>query len=445
MNKTFPPWSARLFLNLLLLGAVAAGACGADWPGWRGPNRDGVSPEGSGWPEGWPPRRLWSRNVGHGCTSPVVAGEHLYVMGWRGKPDRRTNPNGHDVVYCLDRETGEVLWQQQYATRYQGRHRMGDLHRYGGPSSTPTFDAQSGNLYTLGIDGELRCWDARARGRLQWFINLYERYAVGQRPGAGKAVRDYGFVCSPLVRGDAVIVEVGDDEGTLMAFDKRTGERRWTSQYARPAGHTAGPVPIAVGGRDCVATLALEDFVVVRADSPHAGETLARHPWRTEFACNIPTPAVTGRRVLLTSGYNHRQSALLTVSPSSVRADWTSRRHALVSSPVIHKGQAFVLSGSLACLDLGTGRTKWSGGRFGHGSCIVTAGDDRLIVFGEGDLALVAAQPASGAYTELARIEDVVPATCYPHVAFAGGVIYCKDKLGNLVALSVRTDGQRRR
>lgn len=430
----------RVLCLVLLLGAAAA--AGADWPQWRGTNRDGVRPEGSGWPTGWPPRELWKRNVGHGCTSPVVAGEHLYVMGWRGKPDRRTNPNGTDVVYCLDRTTGDVLWQQQYPARYQGRHRRGDLQRYGGPSSTPTFDPETSNLYTIGIDGEFSCWNTRDGGKLRWGMNLYDRYGVGQRPNAGGGTRDFGFVASPLVHGDVVIVEVGDDEGTLMAFDRRTGERRWASDYARPAGHTGGPVPIRMAGEDCVAALSLEYLVVIRAEPPNAGRTLLRHAWQTHFACNIPTPAVTGGGIVLTSGYNHRETVLLRPSASGARRVWRSGRHAIASSPVVNAGQVFVLSGALSCLDLETGAVRWSGGRFGHGSCIATA-DHRLIVFGEGgDLVLLDARPEVGRYTELSRLDGLVPATCYPHVAFSRGIIYCKDKAGNLVALSVG-DGER--
>ena len=54
-------------LTLLLLTGAQAG----DWPHWRGPNRDGTSPEDTGWERGaWPPREQWRANVGAGFTSP---------------------------------------------------------------------------------------------------------------------------------------------------------------------------------------------------------------------------------------------------------------------------------------------------------------------------------------------------------------------------------------
>ncbi|KPK45415.1 MAG: hypothetical protein AMK72_11090, partial [Planctomycetes bacterium SM23_25] len=137
--------------------ASAAGlsrqARGEDWPQWRGVNRDDVSPESSGYPGGWPPKRLWSRNVGRGCTSPILAGGRLYVMGWAGSGGRgrgRGGP-GTDTIYCFDAPTGSELWKQPYSCPYQGRLKTGDEGAYGGPSATPTLDRRTGYLYTLSI------------------------------------------------------------------------------------------------------------------------------------------------------------------------------------------------------------------------------------------------------------------------------------------------------
>ena len=423
----------------VILGALAAllsaGPAGAaDWPQWRGPERSGISPESSDWPAGWPPRKLWSRNVGAGCTSPVIADGRIYVMGWKGTG--RGNPVGTDTVQCLDARTGRTLWKQSYRCRYQGRFRTGDTRQYGGPSSTPAYDAAAKRLYTLSIDGDLRCWDA-ARGRPVWTENLYDEHKALRRPDVGKGRRDYGFTSSPLVRGGVVVVEVGAGQGTVMAFDKATGRRRWASALKGPAGHTAGPVPMTVRGIPCLATLTLTKLVVMRADKGNEGKTLAEYPWRTDYACSIATPAVAAGRVVLTSSYNRKRTELVEVSPGRAVRKWQSRYHALVSTPVVHKGRVYVVHRQLHCLDLATGKLKWRGGSFGHGSCLVSAGDDKLIAFGNGRLALVDASPSASKYRELARVDRVVPKTCYPQVALAGGIICCKDRAGNMVGFSV--------
>jgi len=234
-----------------------------------------------------------------------------------------------------------------------------------------------------------------------------------------------------------VIVEVGSGQGTVMAFDKATGRRRWVSALKGPAGHTAGPVPLTVGGTSSLATLTLTRLVVMRADKGHEGKTLAEYPWRTDYACSLATPAAAGGQVILTSSYSRKRTELVEVSSGRAVKKWQSEYHALLCSPVIHKGRVYLVHRQLYCLDLATGKLLWRGGSFGHGSCLVTAGDDKLIAFGNGRLALVDASPSAGKYRELAQVEKVVPKTCYPHVALAGGIICCKDQAGNMVGFSV--------
>lgn len=95
-----------------------------------------------------------------------------------------------------------------------------------------------------------------------------------------------------------------------------------------------------------------------------------------------------------------------------------------------------MVDGQLKCLNLADGQTKWKGGNFGYGSCIVTK-DDKIIVFGNGQLVLAEANPQENKYTEISSIKDIVPDICYPHIAFSNGIICCKDKSGNMVCFSL--------
>ena len=422
-------------LALLLIARPCAEALGADWPQWLGPDHTGVTPETSGYPSGWPPARLWGKNVGKGCTSPIMAAGRLYVMGWHGKG--RGNPIGTDSILCLDARTGAEFWRRTYPCRYQSRIRTGDTDGYGGPSSTPTFDPETGYLYTLSIDGHLCCWDTRRRGTPVWGMNFHDAYKIPQRPDVGQGARDYGHPGSPLLVGGRVIVEVGDDGGTVMAFDSKTGRRVWTSQATEPGGHSGGPTPFVVEGVPCLANLALRKVIVMRIDKGHEGRTVAEFPWTTDFANNIATPAACKNQLVITSDYNVSRMALLEVSLNGgIRQRWRLRDHSKVCSPVIHNGRIFTVDGTLKCLDLATGRRIWSGGQFGHGSVLVTAGDDRVIAFGRGRVALFDAMAPN--CRELGRIENLFRATCYPHVAIAGGVIAVKDMDGNLMCFDTR-------
>src|SRR5437764_15440792 len=79
--------------SLLLLAAWAAAAAAgraADWPQWRGPDRNDVSKETGllqAWPEGGP-KLLWTfRDAGGGYSGPALVGAVLYIMGAEHKTD----------------------------------------------------------------------------------------------------------------------------------------------------------------------------------------------------------------------------------------------------------------------------------------------------------------------------------------------------------------------
>lgn len=432
--------SARRLLGVcgvfcLLCWQPVPAALAGDWPSWRGPDRNDVVEERSGWGGGaWPVGGLlWEANVGLGSSSPLVVGNTVLVLGW---------VDGQDTLSGLSAADGSVRWRQSYASPQYGRHALGDEGLYGGPTSTPEYDPQTGYVYTLSIDGDLRCWNAGRRGSLVWRRNLYDDYGMPQRPKIGRSGRrDYGYTSSPLVQGEWLIVEVGGSEGTLMAFDKRTGAARWGSVCRDPAGHTGGPVPIEVEGIPCVCVLTLYRLLVVRLDAGHEGETLAEYEWATDFANNIATPAVAGSDVLLTSGYNHESICRLRISLGVANKVWEAPYHSKICSPIIHKGHVYWAWRSVYCLDFATGELRWQGGAFGDaGSCIVTA-DDRLIVLADrGELYLLETHVRSPKrYTELVHTDAMFDSDAWPHVVLSGGRVYCKDRMGRIRTFGLRT------
>jgi len=394
-----------------------------DWDHWRGPNRDGLVAEPSG---SWPPAApAWSSNVGEGSTSPLVSKGRLYVMGWKGNVD---------TLRCLDAATGKELWTSGYPCPPHGRHHMGDEKFYSGPTATPELDGP--RLYTLSTDGDLQCWDTED-GRKVWGLNLYDAYGVGQRPHVGAERRDYGYITAPLVHGDWLLVQVGAAEGAVMAFAKDTGKRIWSSQCKDPAGHTGGLAPMTVEGVPCVATLTLKNLVVLRLDRGREGETVATYPWTTDFGNNVASPAVSGDSVLITSEYNHGAICRLKITLKGAAKVWEAPYASKACTPVIYKDRVYWAWRKVHCLDFATGALKWEGGAFGDpGSCVVT-GDGKLIVWGgTGRLSLL--ETAADEYRELSRATRVFSSAAWPHVALAGGRLYCKDRDGNLKCFQVR-------
>lgn len=408
--------------------SMSAAAVAADWPHWRGPNRDGVSSESSGWNgKTWLPQSsAWDARVGAGGSAPIVVDGSVYTIGWS---------DGRDHVVCLDAGTGKEIWQQSYEAPKYSRNAYGDQGLYSGTSASPSFDPQSKLLYTLGSDGDLNCWDTTKSGQKVWSVNFFDAYEVAQRPLVGtRRLRDYGYTSSPLVSGDWIIAEVGDDEGNLFAFDKRTGRRVWTSQSKDPAGHTGGLVPIIVEKIPCVAVLTIRNLLIARLDSGHAGETLAEFPWETDFANSIATPAVLGNSVIITSEYNQYSICRVEISKAGAREVWKQPYASGVSSPIIHRDHIYWSWRGVYCIDFETGKPLWRGGIFGDtASCIVTS-DDRLIVWADhGELLLVeTAVRSPKKYTELDRRRGVFRSDVWPHIVLSNGRLFCKDRDGNV-------------
>jgi len=130
-------------------GGVPAVAT-AEWPQWRGPNRDGLA-AGVAAPSVWPKELKpgWKVTVGIGHASPVVSNGVVYQHARQGE---------EEVLLALDASTGKELWR---AGAIPAPYEMNSAARdHGkGPKSTPTV--ANGRVYTLGIAGLLSAHDAK--------------------------------------------------------------------------------------------------------------------------------------------------------------------------------------------------------------------------------------------------------------------------------------------
>ena len=76
----------------------------ADWPQWRGPDRNGIARETGllqEWPEGGPKMRWKRTDIGKGYSTPAVVGGQLYVQ---------TTKEKQEYALCLDDKTGKDIW-----------------------------------------------------------------------------------------------------------------------------------------------------------------------------------------------------------------------------------------------------------------------------------------------------------------------------------------------
>jgi len=388
-------------------GAQAAGAS-ADWPQWRGPDRNGITDEPV-WPAVWPaggPKVLWRAQVGQGFSSVSVAAGRAYTMGWA---------DGKDSVWCFDAADGRVLWQNSYPCAKGS---------YPGPRCTPTAD--SGAVYTTSREGLVISFGA-ADAKVRWSQNLFKM--VG-----GKAP-SYGYACSPLIVSDRLILETGVPDASIIALNKADGSLLWKSG-TESCGYSS-PVAYEVNGRPRVT--ALTGSALLGLD-PQDGRIVWRYPRKSSSPNAVPSPVVFGSRMFLSSGYGGG-SALLEVGEGGIMVLWASGDFQNLYSTSVHWGGYLYgfdgdrgRSGVLKCLDALTGKVEWAEKSLGKGQLIV-AGGKLLILSDEGEL--VVAEPSPAAFHPLARAK-VLSGPCWTTPAVARGRVYVRSQAGELVCLDVR-------
>lgn len=222
-------------LPLVLALSAGAVAQAGDWAEWRGPERDGRSPE-RGLPTRWSPsgqNLAWKAPYG-GRSTPIVLGDRLYLQDAAGEGEKR-----QERVVCLSADTGKLLWEH----RFNVYHSDVAPDRVGGAS--PSGDPATGDVYALGAAGTLLALDPG--GKVLWERSLVEDFGL-VTPHGGRTV-------SPVLDGDLVIVSgVAAGWGTqsgaghrFFAFDKKTGTTVYVSSPGgQPFGPTSSPPVIGV-------------------------------------------------------------------------------------------------------------------------------------------------------------------------------------------------------
>jgi outer membrane protein assembly factor BamB len=361
--------------------AVAGTNSYPDWPGFRGPRRDGII-RGIQIATEWSrlaPVELWRRPVGPGWSSFAVHDNLLYTQEQRGEDE---------IVSCYNLTTGVPVWTHRDATRFW------ESNAGAGPRATPTLDR--GCVFTFGATGILNALDARD-GHVVWSRDA----ALDTK----RKVPGWGFSSSPMVVGDTVIIAAA---GMLAAYDVGNGNPRWsgpTNGWGYSSPHLA-----TLGGFTQILLLNGAGVISV---SPANGKLLWDHEWKSDGM--VQPRVIEGGDVLIGSGSGMGgKTGLRRIAITHGSARWTveERWTTVGLKPyfndfVVHKGHAYGFDGGLlACVDLKDGARKWKGGRYGAGQLIGFADQDLLLVLSEhGEVALVKAIPEE--FTEVARFAAI--------------------------------------
>ena len=347
-----------IFLNLSLSLFLLAPAPVNDWTEWRGPARDGISPE-KGLPTAWSPagqNLAWKVPYG-GRSAPIVMDNRVYLQNTAGKGELE-----QERVMCFNADTGKFLWEHRFNVY------LSDVpaHRVGWAS--PAGDPTTGNVYAFGVGGTLLALSRD--GKVLWERSLGEDFGLLTTHG--------GRTVSPIIDGDLVIVsgvafvwgEHGRGAHRFMAFDKRTGETMWISAPGgRPYDTTYAPLIIVnVDGTRLLIEGASDGMV--HAIKPQTGEPV----WKYEISKRGINSGVVvyGRNAIVTHSEENIDSTemgmIAAVDASGhgeIKKDqvkWSNYGWmGGFSSPVIDGDRVYQVdnSANLGAFDLNTGKQLW--------------------------------------------------------------------------------------
>lgn len=392
---------------LWLTSPCAPRTVAEDWPAWRGPNRDGICQE-KGLLQEWPaggPKLLWkAKGLGEGFSGPSIVGDLLFTMGDR---------DGQEWVIALDwTKEGQEVWATPVGPiRHTGEG-------YPGPRATPTYD--DGRIYTLGINGDLVCLDAKT-GKEFWRRDLVKDFD-------GK-IPQWGYSESVLVDGPWVVFTPGGSKATLAAVQKATGRTVWQAPIGDPAAYSS-VIKATLGKVDQYVTLTAKGVIGVRAKD---GEPLWRYDRPASRVANVATCIWYRQTIFAASGYG-TGGGLVWAKKSG--KEFTAQEVYFTKDMQNHHGGVILVDGHLygcsnpsilACLDYRTGKTLWTDRS--SGKCSLLYADGRFYARSEkGPVSLVAATPDGFQLKGRFDQPDRSGKASWPHPVIANGLLFLRDQ-----------------
>jgi outer membrane protein assembly factor BamB len=403
-----------LLLTLTLMPANAGVvAVEAEWPQWRGPERNGLSRE-TGLMKAWPaggPKAAWSASgLGQGYGSLSIKGDRIFVQGMRGN---------ESFVFALNRADGKQVWAAKL-----GPSQTDD--RGDGPRGTPTVDGD--RVYALSENGDLACLRF-ANGAVVWQRNILKDF--------GGSNLNWLISESPLVDGNRLIVTPGGREAGIVALDKMTGKTIWTAKELNDRAGYASCIVADVQGVRTVMGFTSSAGVGVRASD---GKLMWRYEPVANRTANCTTPVYHDNKVFYTSAYGTGSALLkLTAQGGEVKAEEAYFSRDMMNhhgGVVLVDGYLYGFSNAiLTCMEFATGKVMWRDRSVGKGS--LTYADGQLYLLGEGNTVGLAEATPQG-YREKGRftIEDQGRPS-WAHPVVAGGKLYIRNQ-GTLTCYSVK-------
>jgi len=387
----------RFLLASLTVLACLSSAYAQDWPQYLGPDRNSSSPQKNiltAWPESGP-EVLWTVEVGLGNGGPIARDSKVYFLD-------RDDAVG-DKMRCFDLNTGEELWTYAYDA-------PGTV-RFPGTRSVPAIDGNY--VYSCGHNGDLYCIDVNTYKPV-WNTNIWTGFGGGEIPR-------WAIAQCPLVYEDLVILASQTPEAGVVAYDKLSGELKWTTPSLGREGYVS-PAMVKIGDEKHVVMIGASSG---RGENQTGGKVIGIDPYNgnilweyTNWQCIIPAPSAydAGNGKILVVGGYEAGSAMIEVKKHS---DGTYEVLELFKNlnfgahtkpPLFHEGYFYAQYSTnsrrdgLVCMSM-DGELMWKTGRepvLNKGSMILA---DGLIFATDGDKTLYLIEPDPKGFKPLASAD----------------------------------------
>jgi outer membrane protein assembly factor BamB len=340
-------------LVTLVLFAFASAASAENWPQWRGPANDGVSPSrgvATTWSE--TENVHWKLKLpGWGSSTPAIWDDKIFL----------TSQDGDDLVLMCINKAGKEVWRSKIGT---GKH---VYQAKEGNDASPSPSTDGKHVYVMLGTGEVACFDFE--GKSVWSFDAQKRY--------GKFNIQFGMHSTPVLHGDHLYLQIlHTDENFVVALDKKTGADVWKVKrvsdgvaenlhsYASPFVWTDGEKAYLVThGNDYTIAYSLQDGAEIwrLADLNPKGNynrtlRFVASPVVTKDLIVVPT-AKRGAVVALRPGVKGK------ISAGGEGELWRIPKGTPdVPSPLVHDGLVYLNGeqGTLTCLDAKTGKEYYS-------------------------------------------------------------------------------------
>ena len=373
----------QVSLTVVLLFTCSQPLAAGDWPQILGQGRDGVAVGENllaSWPAGGP-ETSWKHPLGAGYAGVAIASNRVIVFH---------RVEDHERVQALAAATGKVLWQTDFEAHYRG-----GVNADQGPRCVPLV--HKNQVYVYGAAGDLHCL------RLEDGTKIWSRASYEDFDGDEGY---FGAGSTPIVAGGKLLVNVGGaGNAGLVAFDLLTGKTLW--QATAEAASYSSPTLATIAGREHAVFVTRMNAIAV---DPANGKTAFQFPFgKRGPTVNAATPLVIGNKLFVTASYQVGARTVQFGAGSKLTDLWASDDiiSSQYSTAVHNKGHLYgfhgredIGRGSLRCVEMATGKIKWSeeGLPVGH---VIRSNDLLLVLSVEGGLSLVRALP--GKYEKLAE------------------------------------------